>query len=103
MSNLLSTTLGRLRITGLLEGTSFLLLVGFAMPLKYFFGIPGAVRIIGMTHGILFIAYVTLSTYAKFIYGWSFSRMLLLWIASVLPFGTFIADYKLLRVEENAA
>jgi integral membrane protein len=71
------------------------------MPLKYFFGIPEAVRVIGMAHGILFIAYIVFSTWAKFTYRWSFTRMFLLWIASVVPFGTFIVDYKILRTTDK--
>jgi integral membrane protein len=94
---MLSTVIGRLRVIGFLEGLSFLLLLGIAMPLKYMLGIPEAVRIIGMAHGILFILFIVLSAQAKFVYNFSFGKMILLWISSLLPFGTFYADYKLLR------
>jgi integral membrane protein len=94
---MLSTVIGRLRLTGLLEGASFLLLLGIAMPMKYMLGIPEAVRIVGMAHGVLFIAFIALTIQAKFVYNWRFSKMILLWVASVLPFGTFYADYKLLK------
>jgi integral membrane protein len=91
------TVLGRLRIIGFFEGLSYLLLLGIAMPLKYMFGLPQAVQVIGMAHGILFIVFISLSIQAKVVYRWSFSKMIWLWIASVLPFGPFVADYKLLR------
>jgi integral membrane protein len=94
---MISTALGRLRITGFLEGLSFVLLLFIAMPLKYKFGVPGAVRIAGMTHGILFIAFVVLAAHATICYRWPVKTLLLLWVASVLPFGTFLADYKFLR------
>ncbi|WP_430738554.1 DUF3817 domain-containing protein [Psychrobacter sp. VH5] len=43
---------------GYLEGTSFLLLLCIAMPLKYMLDIPEGVKYIGMAHGILFITYI---------------------------------------------
>eukprot|EP01031_Cornospumella_fuschlensis_P007196 gene7196-8921_t len=38
-----------------MEGVSFLLLLGIAMPLKYFAGLPAAVKYVGWAHGLLFI------------------------------------------------
>jgi integral membrane protein len=96
---MLSTVHGRLRITGFLEGLSFLVLIGIAMPLKYLLDMPLAVRIVGMAHGVLFILFILLATQATIVYRWSFKKLILLWIASFLPFGTFYADYKLLRPE----
>lgn len=93
----LSTSLGRLRLLGFLEGLSFLVLLGIAMPLKYFAGQPGYVRVIGMAHGILFLAYGLAIIQAHLDYGWSVKRSFLLFLASLLPFGPFIADRKLLR------
>lgn len=97
----LSNTLGRLRLTGILEGLSFIILLAIAMPLKYLAGKPGMVSIVGMAHGVLFVLYILLSVMAKFQYPWSWKRVLLLWTASIVPFGTFYADYKLLRHERN--
>jgi integral membrane protein len=94
---MLSTVHGRLRITGFLEGLSFLLLIGIAMPLKYLMNMPIAVRVVGMAHGILFILFILLAIQATIVYRWPIKKMILLWIASLLPFGTFYADYKLLR------
>lgn len=96
---MLTTTIGRLRVVGFLEGLSYLLLLGIAMPLKYLFDLPQAVSVIGMAHGILFVLYIALAVQAKFVYRWPFTKMLLLCIASILPFGPFYADYKLLRAE----
>lgn len=97
----LRTPIGRLRVVGFLEGLSYLLLLGIAMPLKYMLDMPQAVRVIGMAHGILFVIFIWLTVYCKFRYHWSFGRMILLWIASLLPFGTFYADYKWLRHNED--
>jgi integral membrane protein len=97
---MLATTLGRLRITGFLEGASFLILLLIAMPLKYFMHMPWAVKVVGMAHGILFILFIVLSVMATIRYQWSLKKMLLLWLSSLIPLGTFYADYKLLRPEE---
>ena len=53
-----NSALKNLTIMGYLEGTSFLLLLGIAMPLKYMMDIPEAVKYVGMAHGALFIAYI---------------------------------------------
>lgn len=96
----LSNTIGRLRLTGILEGLSFIILLAIAMPLKYIAGKPEMVSIVGMAHGVLFIMYILLTVAAKFRYPWSWKKMFLLWGASVVPFGTFYADYKMLRFEK---
>lgn len=93
----LDTTLNRLRVTGYFEGASFLLLLGIAMPLKYIWGIPEMVRGVGMAHGLLWILYVGLACLGQLDYKWPLKTTVLLVIASLLPFGPFIADKKLLR------
>jgi integral membrane protein len=97
----LYNTLGRLRLTGILEGLSFIILLLIAMPLKYIAGKPEMVSIVGMAHGVLFVLYISLSVLAKFEYPWSWKKMFALWVASVVPFGTFYADYKLLRYDKT--
>lgn len=92
-----ATTLGRLRIIGLLEGISFLLLLGIAMPLKYLAGQPAAVQVVGMAHGILFLLYVLAAVLAHVEYDWPVKRTALVVIASVVPFGPFIAESRILR------
>ena len=54
----------RLRILGYVEGVSTLLLFGVAMPLKYAADMPEAVTIVGMVHGILFMALVAMFVFA---------------------------------------
>ena len=95
----LSNTIGRLRLTGIIEGLSFILLLAIAMPLKYLAGKPQMVSIVGMAHGILFVLYIFLTVLAKFQYPWSWKKILFLWLASIVPFGTFYVDYKMLRFE----
>jgi integral membrane protein len=95
--NLLTTALGRLRIVAFVEGISFLVLLGIAMPLKYFFDLPQAVRVVGMAHGLLFVLYVLLLIQVAIEYRWSFLKVVLAFLASLIPFGTFYADVKWFR------
>lgn len=97
----LKTPLGRLRAIGLWEGVSFLVLLGVAMPLKYFAGWPEAVRVVGMAHGILFLLYVLAAIQAALEYDWPWQRTGLVLLASVLPAGPFVVDAKLLRHERD--
>jgi integral membrane protein len=85
------------KLIALLEGTSLLLLLGFAMPMKYFFQEPIFVKTIGMAHGILFIAYLILAIMQKIASNWSLKTLAIVSIASVLPFGTFYVDKKYLK------
>jgi integral membrane protein len=95
----LKTSLGRLRVIGMWEGVSFLLLLGVAMPLKYFAGYPQAVRVVGMAHGILFLLYVLAAIQAALEHNWPWKRTALVLIASVLPAGPFVVDARILRDE----
>jgi integral membrane protein len=96
---ILKTSLGRLRVIGWWEGISFLLLLGVAMPLKYFAGWPDAVRVVGMAHGVLFCVYVLAALQAALEHDWSWKRTALVLAASVLPAGPFVVDAKILRSE----
>ena len=91
------TTLSRLRSVGIFEAISFLLLLGVAMPLKYAFGQPEMVRIVGIAHGVLWMLYVGLAALGQLDYKWPLKTTALLLIASVLPFGPILADVKLLK------
>ena len=93
----LSTALGRLRLTALLEGVSFLVLLLIAMPLKYMAGQPDAVRVVGMAHGVLFVLYVLLLVQQGIARRWSWRTMVLGFVASLVPLGTFWADKKLFQ------
>ena len=96
------TTLNRLRSVGTWEAISYLLLLGIAMPLKYGFDMPQAVRVVGMAHGILWMAYIGLAILGQVDYKWSIKTTFWLFIASLLPFGPFVADAKLLRKVDMA-
>lgn len=85
-----------LRFMALLEGTSLLLLLFVAMPLKYSFGMPEYVKIIGPIHGGLFIAFNIVLFYHVFKGHLSEVKGFLGLLASLIPFGTFYYKYKVL-------
>jgi integral membrane protein len=89
----------KFRLIGMIEGYSFLLLLFIAMPLKYFAGLPMAVKIVGMTHGILFILFCLLLVKAWQEAEWSFKENAIFFIASLVPFGTFFTDKKIKSYE----
>lgn len=93
----LSTLMGQLRLVAFLEGLSLVLLLFVAMPLKYMADMPAMVRIVGMGHGLLFIAYVVYVILAKAEFKWTIGKTLLALVLSIVPFGTFWADWKLFR------
>jgi integral membrane protein len=91
------SVLHRLRIVAFLEGVSFLILLFIAMPLKYLGGQPLAVRIVGLLHGLLFLAFLAALYRAARVRHWSLRRSGLALLASLLPFGTFVLDRSLRR------
>lgn len=97
-----SSTLGILRIVALLEGISFLSFM-ITMPLKRIYAIPEPNFIVGIAHGILFMLYVALVFWVNSDVKWNFKQQAGAYIASLLPFGTFIADAKLFKPTQNKA
>lgn len=93
----LNTMMGQLRLVAFLEGLSLVILLFIAMPLKYLADMPSMVRIVGMAHGLLFIAYVGYVLFARPEFGWDARKTLLALVLSIVPFGTFWADVKLFR------
>lgn len=87
--------INQFRIIGLVEGISYLVLLGIAMPLKYFAGFPEAVKVVGLIHGVLFILYFISAFWANLLRKWSFLMLLWIFVASLIPFGTFILDKQL--------
>ena len=91
-----------LRIVALIEAISYMLLVGIAMPLKYIWHQPAAVRVIGMIHGILFVLFCIALLRATVSAKWPLSRAALLFVASLLPFGPFLLDRRMTEWERQS-
>ncbi len=95
------SVLGVLRIVAILEGVSFLSFL-ITMPLKYLMKIEEPNKIVGMGHGILFIAYVFLVFWASTEAKWSVKTKIWAYVASLLPFGTFVADAKIFKPTQES-
>ena len=89
MSDTLSPDPTWLRRASFVEGISALLLFFVAMPLKYGFGMPEAVRVIGMALGLLFVAFGMLLLYYGLAARWSLVRMAIALVVVSIPFGAF--------------
>ncbi len=77
------------------EGISYLLLLFIAMPLKYWAGLPLAVKYTGWLHGLLFVCYGICLILAWQERKWGFGKVVLIFLASLLPFAPFYVDKKL--------
>ena len=97
------TELRQLRAIALAEGVSFLALLLVAMPLKYLAGIPLAVRVTGLVHGVLFLAFLAALVRAASERGWPLRRSAAALVAAVVPFGTFVFDRSLRQEIDRAA
>ena len=93
----MKSTLNVLRLLALLEGVSLLILLGVAMPLKYYYDKPEAVKIVGMAHGILFVLYTINLLIIHLKLRWSYGKTAGAFVAALIPFGTFYADKKWFR------
>lgn len=76
---------------GYLEGFSFLILMGYAMPLKYIAGDPEMVSLMGSLHGGLFVAYIAL-LFLGVGKHWTFTALIHGFIAAVVPAGPFLFE-----------
>ena len=92
-----AAAVARLRRIGKIEGISFLILLGIAMPLKYLAGWPMAVKVVGWAHGVLFITFLLALWGAWRHAGLPVRLGALVFIASLLPFGPFLIDERLAR------
>jgi integral membrane protein len=86
-----------LRRIGMVEGVSFLVLLGIAMPLKYFAGLPMAVKVVGWAHGLLFMVFLLALWRARQSARWPVSSVAIVFLAALLPFGPFVIDGRLRR------
>lgn len=99
MLDFIKTSLGRFRIIAFTEGVSYLILLFIAMPLKYVWGQPAAVKNFGSIHGLLFVIYILYVFICKIEYGWTLKKTLILLGISIIPFGNFYADKHYLQSE----
>lgn len=91
-----------IRTASLVEGTTLLLLLFIAVPLKHIGDWPMAVQVMGPIHGLALSSYLCLvvSKLSAGSWGWrNIARLLLL---PLLPFGGFLNAVSLARAETQA-
>jgi integral membrane protein len=92
---MMKSSIELLRQIGIIEGISYLVLLFIAMPLKYFADLPIFVQIVGMAHGILFVLFCLILLVVWFRHRWSFISVFGAFMASLIPFGTFVLDARI--------
>ena len=85
------------RVVAFLEGISYILLLFVAVPFKYLNNDPQYVKLLGMPHGLLFVAYVIMAVWFGKDFKWSNGIMFKVLLAAIIPFGTFYIDKKYLK------
>ena len=82
------------RLVAFLEGLSYILLLLVAVPIKYSSGEAFFVKMLGMPHGILFVLYIAIALVLRIDNQWIKNNFFAVLLASVIPFGTFVVDFK---------
>jgi integral membrane protein len=95
--------LRRMRAVSLLEGTTLLLLLGVAVPLKHLAGMPVATSIMGPIHGIAFVLYVWMLIQTVSGGGWTRTAAARMVLAAFIPFGAFVNERALARRQASLA
>lgn len=85
------------KIVAFLEGLSYILLLGIATPIKYFLDDPQYVKLLGMPHGLLFMAYIVMAFLLRPEQKWNLKSFGIILVASIIPFGTFYVHKKYLK------
>lgn len=93
------TLLKYFRYVAILEGISYLLF-GLTMPLKYGYDIAEPNYYVGMAHGMLFLLYCGMGLVCAIQYKWKLGFSVLVFFASLVPFGTFYLDAKYLKAKD---
>jgi integral membrane protein len=92
-----------LRTIALVEGVSFLILLGIAMPLKYAAGMPMAVKVCGWIHGVLFIALMVALVRTVRHARWPVGRAAMVFVGALLPFGPMVLERRMKQYQAEFA
>jgi integral membrane protein len=80
------------RVAAWVTGIGLVILVFVAMPLKYFFGHPTLVAIVGMTHGFLYMAYIVCTLLLAERCRWRPLDALVILACGTIPLASFFAE-----------
>ena len=85
------------RMISVLEGLSYLVILSVTLG----FIDREWVTALGMTHGVLFIIYLILSLIVSEKKGWSVFKLLIFFVASVVPFAFILIEVYLRKIEQG--
>lgn len=80
------------RVAAWVTGVGLLILVLVGMPLKYFFGQPAVVAVVGVTHGFLYMAYIVVTLLLAERARWRPLDALVILACGTIPFASFFAE-----------
>ena len=86
--------LKRYRVAAYVVGVLLLVLVGIAMPLKYFADEPAMVSVVGPIHGFVYMVYLVIAFDLSVRAKWTFTRTLVVLLAGTIPVMSFVAERK---------
>jgi integral membrane protein len=90
------------RVMAWVTGTGLVILVFVAMPLKYFFGQPMLVSIVGMLHGFFYMAYIVCTLVLAERCRWRPLDALVILLCGTIPLASFFAERRVTaRVREG--
>ena len=89
------------RTIAFVEGLTTIALFLVAMPLKYWFGNPALVPPVGWVHGVAWLAYLVAMLVCLPGRGFSLLGWVRTFLASLIPFGTFLNDPYVRRHERS--
>ena len=90
------------RVLAIVTGTGLVILTFVGLPLKYEFGRPGVVTVVGIAHGWLFMAYVVVTLLLAYSRRWSIHKVALVVLAGTVPVMTFFAERRVVADERRA-
>ena len=93
----IETALRAYRIAAWVTGVGLLILVFVAMPLKYFFGQPALVSVVGVAHGFLYMAYIVCTLLLAERCRWKPLDALVICLAGTIPVASFVAERRVTR------
>lgn len=80
------------RVAAWVTGVGLLVLVLVGMPLKYLFGQPGVVSVVGVTHGFLYMVYIVCTLVLAERCRWRPLDALVVLVCGTIPFASFFAE-----------
>jgi len=93
-----------IRYVAVSEGVSYLILLTLSILKRTTtIDVHLGIRYLGMAHGVLFVLFITCIGLGVYSLKWTALRAVWAFVASLLPFGTFILDSQLKKEEDLMA